>query len=310
MNSIPWVEKYRPVEFDTIILDGTNRRLLENIINHDIFPNLLAHGFPGTGKTTTIMNLLSLYFEKKNVSSNGMIIHLNASDERGIDIIRNQIYSFVTSKSLFARNALKFVVLDEIDYMTKTAQQALRYLIKTTKTNVRFCLICNYISRIDDGLQSDFLQVRFNTLPKESIVSFLQTICTNENLDYTKENLMDIINFFKNDIRSMINFLQCNTKHAIIETSVYETFLTNLCIKESTKEVEEMILQITLTKKVSEKQFILFFLHFLMEKFPKTYCIEFLDFVEDLLHNNSIVETKHFIQYAAKKLVVFKHLLI
>ena len=137
----PWVEKYRPNTFDDIVLDPLNKIILENIIKNEHFP--------------------------KN-----LMIHLNASDERGIDIIRNQINSFVNSKSLF-NNGMKFVILDEVDYMTKNAQIALRYLLQSYKSNVRFCLICNYISRIDEALQNEFVRLRFNQLPEKEIINFL-----------------------------------------------------------------------------------------------------------------------------------------
>ena len=101
------------------------------------------------------------------------MIHLNASDERGIDTIRNQISQFVHSKALFS-DGLKIVILDEVDY-SKNAQQALKYFTNF-RPNVRFCLICNYISRIDDSLQNELLHLRFNQLPKEKIVQFLLTI--------------------------------------------------------------------------------------------------------------------------------------
>ena len=105
------------------------------------------------------------------------MIHLNGSDERGIDIIRNQINSFVTSKSMFG-DGMKFVILDEVDYMTKNAQTALRYLLNnfSNTINVRFCLICNYISKIDEGLQNEFIRLRFNQLPKDDIIQFLNHI--------------------------------------------------------------------------------------------------------------------------------------
>ena len=89
---IPWVEKYRPNNFDNIVLDSTNRKLLTNIIKKNTFPNLLLYGPPGTGKTTTIINLINKYQEINNYThKKGYTIHLNASDDRGIDIIRNQI---------------------------------------------------------------------------------------------------------------------------------------------------------------------------------------------------------------------------
>ena len=86
-------------------------------------------------------------------------IHLNASDERGIEVIRNQINHFVNTKTFFTKG-LKFVILDEVDYMTKNAQQALHYLIQQYSDNIRFCLICNYVSKIDSSLQNEFIHLR------------------------------------------------------------------------------------------------------------------------------------------------------
>ena len=100
-NNIPFVEKYRPTNFDNIVLDNINKTILKNIISTSYFPNLLLYGPPGTGKTTTIINLVKSYQERLGQNHKGLTIHLNASDERGIDIIRNQINVFVNSKALF-----------------------------------------------------------------------------------------------------------------------------------------------------------------------------------------------------------------
>ena len=128
-ESIPWVEKYRPTEFDDIVLSPINRNIFNNIIEKNYFPNLLFYGPPGTGKTTTIINLINNYQKKYGQINKSSVIHLNASDERGIDIIRNQIYQFVKSKNFFDKG-LKFVILDEVDYMTKYVQQALKYILQ------------------------------------------------------------------------------------------------------------------------------------------------------------------------------------
>ena len=185
----PWVEKYRPKTFDDIVLDPLNKQLLDNIITTEHFPNLLFYGPPGTGKTTSIINMIKKYQKKKN--NKNLMIHLNASDERGIDIIRNQINTFVNSKSLF-NNGMKFVILDEVDYMTKNAQMALRNLLQNYKSNVRFCLICNYISRIDESLQNEFVRLRFNQLPECEIIKFLNIINKEENLNFSDENIQII----------------------------------------------------------------------------------------------------------------------
>jgi replication factor C subunit 3/5 len=209
MSYTPWVEKYRPSHFNDIVLDDINKKILRSVIENDHFPNFLFYGPPGTGKTTTIINLVKMYQERYNQSNMGLMIHLNASDERGIDIIRNQINMFVTSKTLYGEG-MKFVILDEVDYMTKNAQNALRYLLNSYNSiiNFRFCLICNYISRIDDSLQTEFVRIRFNQLPKTDIIHFLQKINMAENLNLNKETLISIQRHFNSDIRSMINYMQ------------------------------------------------------------------------------------------------------
>ena len=116
--NIPWIEKYRPNSFENIVLDPINRQIFDNIISQNNIPNLIFYGPPGTGKTTTIINLINKYQEKYNQKNKGLMIHLNASDERGIDVIRNQINNFVNTKTLFT-HGIKFIILDEVDYMTK-----------------------------------------------------------------------------------------------------------------------------------------------------------------------------------------------
>ena len=179
MDFIPWVEKYRPNNFNDIVLEDINKTIFNNIIESNYFPNLLFYGPPGTGKTTTIINLIDKYQEKYNQKRKGLKIHLNASDDRGIDIIRNQINNFVNTKILFG-SGMKFVILDEVDYMTKNAQQALRYLIQQYQPNIRFCLICNYISRIEYALQNEFIRLRFCNLPSTDIHHFLNNIVQKE----------------------------------------------------------------------------------------------------------------------------------
>lgn len=209
VSSGPWVEKYRPSQLSRIVVDPFNQSILENILETGYFPNLLFYGPPGTGKTTTIINLIKAYQTKYYTKNNDLIIHLNASDDRGIDIIRNQISSFVHSNGMFT-TGLKFVILDEIDYMTKNAQNAFRYLLQTNMHHVRFCLICNYISKIDEGLQNNFMKLRFNQLPTNDIIQFLKIIVQSENLIISDKTLESIQTFYKSDIRSMINFIQNN----------------------------------------------------------------------------------------------------
>jgi len=217
MTSVPWVEKYRPTEFEKIVLEDVNKKILESMLKTNTFPNLLIYGPPGTGKTTTIINIINKYQQQNNTPNKGLVIHLNASDERGIDIIRNQITNFVKSKPLFT-HGVKFVILDEVDYMTKSAQQALKYLLQEVNTDVRFCLICNYISRIDETLQNEFVRLRFNKLPEKNIIDFLQNICKVEKINITRKTLTNIQQLFINDMRSMINYIQMNNSNINIES--------------------------------------------------------------------------------------------
>jgi replication factor C subunit 3/5 len=217
---IPWVEKYRPSDFHSIVLSDENKKIFNNIFKKNYMPNLLLYGPPGTGKTTTIINLINQYQKANNQENKGLMIHLNASDERGIDIIRNQINNFVNSKTIFSEG-VKFIILDEVDYMTKNAQQALKYLLQEYQKNIRFCLICNYVSKIDESLQNEFIKLRFNQLPKEDIIKFLSKINDNENLKLSNFQLETIHRIYKSDMRSMINYMQSN-QLAISNTKVID----------------------------------------------------------------------------------------
>ena len=232
-NNIPWVEKYRPQDFDSIILNNENKIFFNEILNKNIFPNILLYGPPGTGKTTTIINIINRYQTINNQLDKSLIIHLNASDDRGIDIIRNNISQFVNSNSLFI-NGVKFIILDEVDYMTKNAQQALKQLIKVNSENIRYCLICNYISRIDESLLDEFIVVRFNQLPEKSVIDFLDNINVCENLKMSRETILNIKKYYNSDIRSMINYMQNNVNNNKIET-ITDTLLQKIFTVHTTK---------------------------------------------------------------------------
>lgn len=328
--STPWVEKYRPTDFGDIVLNDINKQICNNIVNTEYFPNLLFYGPPGTGKTTTIINLVTSYqrkVSKVNKEEKSLMIHLNASDDRGIDIIRNQILQFVNSKCLFT-SGLKFVILDEVDYMTKNAQQALRYLINTHSSNVRFCLICNYISRIDDGLQTEFLKIRFNNLPQLDIGRFLKNIVVSEQLTLTDSNISAIQKLYGSDIRSMINFIQCNhildtSDVRIIDNAVWEHLTT--IIKSSMSAENTTSLSCTYFQKgrdivsnhlrdISTKYNITFkniikdyFTHLI--KYRRiSVTREFLLFIEKLVHTTESTNSG-FVNYALVNLGRFSNLL-
>lgn len=300
-NFTPWVEKYRPSTFNDIVLDPLNKRLLENILKTNYFPNLLFYGPPGTGKTTSIINLIKSY---QSVSTNkNTMIHLNASDERGIDIIRNQINNFVNSKSLFS-NGMKFVVLDEVDYMTKNAQTALRSLLQSYNSNVRFCLICNYISRIDEALQNEFVRLRFNQLPEEEIINFLNIININESLNYSIDNLRLIQQMFNSDMRSMINYMQSNENiinNEKIVTNKLWWDLTEYIKKHDCNKIIKMVDMMSFEYNIEKNNLVKNYLNYLI-RFKKDYLTkDFLNFVENIMHTTEI-NTAYLIPYTFLRL--------
>jgi len=305
MSSIPWVEAYRPTDFESVVLDPLNKKILKNIIDTSYFPNLLFYGPPGTGKTTTIINLVSAYQEKMNQKNKSLMIHLNASDERGIDIIRNQINQFVNSKSLF-QDGMKFVILDEVDYMTKNAQQALRYLLQNYSTSIRFCLICNYISKIDEGLQNEFLRLRFNQLPENDIVGFLSNIVKSEKLNFTNDSLQLIQKLYKSDIRSMINFMQSNqnildTKFYVIDDTTW-SIIFSMFQNESIEKISNYLKEISEKYNIDKKNIIKHFINYIIRK--KSYAIthELLNFVENIMHYQEC-KNSVYINYAISRFI-------
>jgi replication factor C subunit 3/5 len=300
----PWVEKYRPAHFDDIVLDDTNHLILNNIIKQNSFPNLLLYGPPGTGKTTTIINLINLYQENNSNRQKSLMIHLNASDERGIDIIRNQINTFVNSQSLFIQG-LKFVVLDEVDYMTKNAQQALKHLIHSYNDNVRFCLICNYISRIDDSLKNEFIHLRFNQLPEDKIIDFLNKINIHENLKLSKNILQSIQQIFKSDIRSMVNYMQSN-EHTLNQTIIISNNVWNTLsekIKQNTKDSINYIYEIIKTYNMDIKNIIKDYVSFIINN-RILISSEFLKFAEFIIHSHE-TNMDDLIHYFVEKVRIF-----
>jgi replication factor C subunit 3/5 len=306
--SVPWVEKWRPTKFDDIVLDETNKNIMRNIIETAYFPNLLFYGPPGTGKTTSIINLVNAYQEKTNQKNKGLMIHLNASDERGIDIIRSQINQFVNSKTLF-NNGMKFVILDEVDYMTKNAQQALRYLLQNYSSNVRFCLICNYISRIDEGLQNEFLKLRFNQLPEKDIVSFLSTICLKEGLSINKNSLVLIKKLYNSDIRSMINFLQSNQNFNyetinIIDNEIWENIYIKIQEREKIEIITNYIKFISDKYNIDKKNIIKDFLNYIIRNKHNIINNKLLKLIENIVHNQDC-NNYLFINYSILRLTSF-----
>ena len=314
-KTTPWVEKYRPTNFDDIVLDKMNKTIFTNILNNKYFPNLLFYGPPGTGKTTTIINLINEFQTKFYKIDKSLIIHLNASDERGIDIVRNQISTFVKSSNLF-EVGIKFVILDEVDSMTKNAQYALKYLLQTCGNNVKFCLICNYISKVDDSLQNEFICIRFNQLPRDKIHNFIYNISLKEKIMLDKTTIDAIQDIYKSDIRSIINFIQLNQhldlnewKKGVLNNEIFEEIHKYILeINEnSNKTIKTYIHEISIQYNIDKKSLIQKYLNYIIRDESKREYItsNFLHLVKNLIHgydikNSEIVD--YFCDYIAKKM--------
>jgi replication factor C subunit 3/5 len=333
-SSTPWVEKYRPKTFENIVLDKTNQVIFKNIIEKGYFPNLLLYGPPGTGKTTTVINLVNAFQKKYTIptlepdaggTSNakidsqptlglGTVIHLNASDERGIDVIRSQISTFVNTKSLFGRGSqLKFIILDEVDYMTKNAQQALRYLInnysKETACNVKFCLICNYVSKIDESLQSEFVKMRFNQLPELCIIDFLNQINVAEKLHLSEKMLRNIQTYFGSDIRGMINYMQSNQSASesackIIHPGIWDNLLT----LKNAAELSSTLNRVSKEYNIEKKSMMLQFLNYIIKTHQSYVTPELLTQVEHAIHNQEY-KSNHIVEYISLVIVKWKSMM-
>jgi replication factor C subunit 3/5 len=200
----PWIEKYRPQKLDEIVLSYENKTILKNMIKDDCYPNMIFYGSPGTGKTTTILRLIDSYQKKHHCKNN--YIHLNASHQRGIDVIRNQIFQFTENDNFF-HNKKKFVLLDEVDSMTKQAQKHLFYIIKNCTNNVCFILICNYLNKLIPNIINSLMILSFHNISMHSD-KFIQRCIKNENLSISKKKLECIKNIYIHDLRSIINTLQ------------------------------------------------------------------------------------------------------
>jgi replication factor C subunit 3/5 len=206
-STLPWIEKFRPKTLDDIVSNESVIDSFKQYVSKKYLPHLLLHGSSGTGKTSTIYACArELYGENYDI----MVLEINASEERGIEVIRGKVKNFVMNKNLFFYkiDMFKLVILDEADAMTGDAQSMLRRLIEDYTGNARFCLICNKIKSIDPAIQSRCTNYKFSPLSDKDIRKRINFVAKEKNVDVTTDGIDTIIKIAKGDMRRVLNILQ------------------------------------------------------------------------------------------------------
>ncbi|KAI8138289.1 replication factor C subunit 2 [Fennellomyces sp. T-0311] len=211
IQQVPWVEKYRPKTMDEISSQEAVVNVLRKSLTSENLPHLLFYGPPGTGKTSAILALARELYGPTAVSSR--VLELNASDERGIQVVREKVKDF-SRKTLskgdpgYPSPRFKIVILDEADAMTRDAQSALRRTMETYSKTTRFCIICNYVSRIIEPITSRCAKFRFLPLPLDNLTERINTICATENVKLADGTMDVLIKASNGDLRKAITFVQ------------------------------------------------------------------------------------------------------
>ncbi|KAK8888178.1 hypothetical protein M9Y10_039242 [Tritrichomonas musculus] len=201
----PWVEKYRPRVLNDVVGNKAAVDRLRIIAEQGNIPNLILTGPPGIGKTTSLLCLCRQLLGDKLKEA---VIELNASDDRGIEVVRQDIKSFAKRHVNLPEGRHKVVFLDESDSMTPAAQQAMRRIMEKYSDTTRFVFACNMSEKVIDPLQSRCAIVRFTRVDDDQIAQRLEQICKLENVQYTKDGISALAVLADGDMRSAVNGLQ------------------------------------------------------------------------------------------------------
>lgn len=233
-----FVEKYRPQSVDSYVGNQEFKDIVSLYIAENDIQNLLLYGPAGTGKTSAaklIVNKIECDY-----------IYINASDERGIDTIREKVVGFASTMSF---KPLKVVILDEADYLTIQSQAALRNVMEQYSRNTRFILTCNYVEKIIDPIQSRCQVVNIIPPSKKDIALHLVSILEEEKIEYEKESLKDVVNTYYPDLRKMLNTIQMFskkgkldlTKSTVVSSAYHKQIIDNLKSKRNWRELRQII---------------------------------------------------------------------
>lgn len=246
-DTIPWIEKYKPVKLEEIYGNEQIIVRLKNMIQNNSLCNLIISGSSGVGKSCSIKCLSKLYLEN-NIDD--ALLELNGSDDRGINVIRGLIKSFAQRKlnleKMNGRN--KIIFLDEADSITIGSQQALRRIIEKYSHSTRFIFICNNLNKIIEPLQSRCLMLKFEKLNEMHLMNMILKICSNENIIYTHQALNLITDISDGDMRQTISNLQ-NTYYS--SNNVNKKSVYNIC-NIPLKYVMKDFIDLCLNKKIKD----------------------------------------------------------
>ncbi|KAI4837540.1 activator 1 subunit 3 [Aureobasidium sp. EXF-8845] len=216
-DTLPWVEKYRPNTLDDVSGHQDILATINKFVDSNRLPHLLLYGPPGTGKTSTVLALARRIYGNKNMRQ--MVLELNASDDRGIDVVREQIKTFSSTKQIFTSLGdksggdnspanFKLIILDEADAMTSTAQMALRRIMEKYTSNTRFCIIANYTHKLSPALLSRCTRFRFSPLKEPDIRRLVDIVIEKEDVNIAPDATDSLVTLSKGDMRRALNVLQ------------------------------------------------------------------------------------------------------
>jgi len=271
-----WVEKYRSQDLSTYVGNEQIKGTIAKYLEQNDIQNFIFYGPAGTGKTT----LAKLIVNNLNCD----YLYINASDERGIDTIRDKVQGF---SSVASFKSLKVVILDEADFLTIQAQASLRNIIETFARTTRFILTCNYIERIIDPLQSRCQVLKIVPPSKQEIAYHIIDILKQENVGMSADDLKLVINQFYPDVRKMLNSLQMSVngdeivvdKSILVSSNYKNQILMELC-KPSSKSFNN-IRQIIADSGVSDFEELFRFLFDNVDKYAPTSAGEVIIYLEE-----------------------------